>query len=149
VKGQKAKIESVWHLVDADNQVLGRLTTRIARLLIGKDKVEFVPYLDMGDCVVVINAHRIRVTGKKETDKIYYQHSGYPGGLRSETLGELRKRRPEEVIRRAVRGMLPKNKLQKERLKRLHIFAGAEHPFGDKFGGGARRAKSLRSSEGE
>lgn len=113
-----------WHLVDVKGQILGRVSTRIARLLMGKDKP-----------VVVINASKIRVTGKKETDKVYYRHSGYPGGLRSETLGELRKRRPEEIIRRAVRGMLPKNKLQKERLKRLQIFAEAEHPLGSKFGG--------------
>lgn len=127
------KSKRVWHLVDVKGQILGRVSTRIARLLIGKDKPEFVPYLDLGDYVVVVNAGKIRVTGKKETDKIYYRHSGYPGGLKSETLGELRKRRPEEIIRRAIKGMLPKNKLQKERLKRLHVFAGAEHSFKDKF----------------
>lgn len=127
------KSKRAWHLVDVKGQILGRVSTRIAGLLIGKDKPEFVPYLDLGDYVVVVNAGKIRVTGKKETDKIYYRHSGYPGGLRSETLGELRKRRPEEIIRRAIKGMLPKNKLQKGRLKRLHIFAGDEHSFKGKF----------------
>lgn len=123
-----------WHLIDAKDQILGRLATKIARLLTGKDKVEYVPYLDVGDYVVVINARDVATTGKKERQKVYYRHSGYPGGLKAETLRELRKRRPEEIIRRAVKGMLPKNKLQKSMLRRLHIFAGAEHTFKDKFG---------------
>jgi len=127
------KIERRWHLVDVKDQILGRSATRIARFLIGKDKVEYVPHLDVGDHVVVTNAAEVAVTGKKEKQKIYYRHSGYPGGLRSETLGDLRERRPEEIIRRAVKGMLPKNKLQKPMLKRLHIFAGEEHPFEEKF----------------
>lgn len=127
------KIERKWHLVDVKDQILGRSATRIARFLIGKDKVEYVPHQDVGDSVVVINAKEVGVTGKKEKQKTYYRHSGYPGGLRAETLGELRKRRPEEIIRRAVKGMLPKNKLQKPMLKRLHVFAGAEHPFEGKF----------------
>lgn len=122
-----------WHLIDAKDEILGRISTKIARHLIGKDKVECVPHQDVGDHVVVINAKEVGVTGKKEKQKTYYRHSGYPGGLRSETLGELRERRPEEIIRRAVKGMLPKNKLQKPMLKRLHIFAGGEHPFGGKF----------------
>ena len=142
------KIEHQWHLIDAKDQILGRISTEIARHLTGKDKVEYVPHLDLGDHVVVINAAEVAVTGKKEKQKIYYRHSGYPGGLRSETLGELRERRPEEIIRRAAKGMLPKNKLQKPMLKRLHIFAGAEHPYKSRFANGARRAKSLRSSEG-
>ena len=126
-------IKVTWHLVDAKDEILGRISTRIARHLTGKDKVEYVPHLDLGDHVVVTNAVEVAVTGKKEKQKTYYRHSGYPGGLRSETLGELRKRRPEEIIRRAVKGMLPKNKLQKPMLKRLHIFAGEEHPFEEKF----------------
>ncbi len=126
-------VERSWYLIDAKDQVLGRVSTKIARLLTGKDKVEYVPYLDVGDYVVVINAAEVAVTGKKEKQKTYYRHSGYPGGLRSETLEELRKRRPEEIIRRAVKGMLPKNKLQKSMLKRLYIFAGAEHPYQEKF----------------
>jgi len=127
------KVKREWHLIDAKDKILGRVSTKIAKLLIGKDKVEYVPYLDVWDHVVVTNAAEVGVTGKKEKQKIYYRHSGYPGGLRSETLGDLRERRPEEIIRRAVKGMLPKNKLQKLMLKRLHIFAGAEHPFEEKF----------------
>ena len=127
------KVKRDWHLIDVKDQILGRVSTKIARHLIGKDKVEYVPHQDVGDHVVVINAKEVGVTGKKEKQKIYYRHSGHPGGLRAETLGELRERRPKEIIRRAVKGMLPKNKLQKSMLKRLHIFAGAEHPFEEKF----------------
>lgn len=127
------QVERRWHLIDVKDQILGRSATRIARFLTGKDKVEYVPHLDLGDHVVVINAKEVAVTGKKERQKIYYRHSGYPGGLRAETLRELRERRPEEIIRRAVKGMLPKNKLQKPMMKRLHVFAGPEHKFKDKF----------------
>ena len=127
------KIERKWHLIDVKDQILGRVSTKIARHLTGKDKVEYLPHQDVGDYVVVINAKEVGVTGKKEKQKVYYRHSGYPGGLRAETLGELRKRRPEEIVRRAVKGMLPKNKLQKLMLKRLHIFAGEGHSFGEKF----------------
>ena len=127
------EVKRNWYLIDVKDQILGRVSTKIARHLTGKDKVEYVPHQDVGDYVVVINAKEVGVTGKKEKQKTYYRHSGFPGGLRSETLGELRKRRPEEVVRRAVKGMLPKNKLQKPMLKRLHIFAGAEHNFKDKF----------------
>lgn len=133
MKSQKAKTERLWHLIDAKDQILGRAATKIARLLTGKDKVEYVPYLDVGDHVVVINAKEVAVTGKKEEQKVYYRYSGYPGGLKKETLRELRERRPEEIIRRAVKGMLPKNKLQKPMLRRLHIYAGGEHPFEGKF----------------
>lgn len=127
------KVERKWHLIDAKDQILGRTATKIARILSGKNKVEYVPYLDVGDHVVVINAKEVAVTGKKERQKTYYRHSGYPGGLKAETLRELRERRPEEIIRKAVRGMLPKNKLQKPMLKRLYIFAGTEHPYQNKF----------------
>lgn len=129
------KVERRWHLIDVKGKVLGRVSTKIARLLSGKDKVEYVPYLDMGDHVVVVNAKDVAVTGKKETDKIYYRHSGYPGGLRAETLGELRKRRPEEIVRRAVLGMLPKNKLGARMITRLYISANEKHPYQDKCGG--------------
>lgn len=128
------EVKRFWHLIDARDQILGRISTEIARHLTGKDKVEYVSYLDVGDHVVVINAKEVAVTGKKEKQKIYYRHSGYPGGLRAETLRELRERRPEEIIRRAVEGMLPKNKLQKPMLRRLHIFAGSAHTFKNKFG---------------
>ena len=127
------KVEREWHLVDVKDQILGRSATRIARFLTGKDKVEYVSHQDVGDHVVVINAKEVGVTGKKEKQKTYYRHSGHPGGLRAETLGELRERRPGEIIRRAVKGMLPKNKLQKSMLKRLHIFADEGHDFKDKF----------------
>lgn len=148
MKNDKLKIERAWHLIDVKDQIVGRVSTKIARLLSGKDKVWYVPYLDVGDHVVVVNAKDVATTGKKETDKVYYRHSGYPGGLRSETLEELRKRRPEEIIRRAVKGMLPKNKLGARMITRLHISADEKHNFKDKFAGGARRAESLRSSEG-
>lgn len=142
VKKMAERVKRRWHLVDAKGQVLGRLASKVARLLLGKDKAERVPYLDVGDHVVVINAAAIAVTGKKETQKVYYRHSGYPGGLRSETLGELRGRRPEEIIRRAVLGMLPRNKLQRPMLKRLYILAGSDHPYQDKFFEGNDRKKA-------
>lgn len=127
-----------WHLIDAQGQILGRLSTKVARFLMGKDKVEYVPYLDLGDYVVVINAKNVAVTGRKETDKIYYRHSGYPGGLKAETLRELRQRRPEEIIRRAVKGMLPQNKLGRRMITRLHLFADDQHPYQDKFAAEAK-----------
>src|SRR2546421_12160863 len=105
------EIERDWFVVDAEGQTLGRLATRIADLLRGKGKPQYTPHVDTGDFVVVVNAERIRVTGRKLEQKVYYRHSGYPGGLRSRTLAEQLERRPEEVIRRAVRGMLPRNRL--------------------------------------
>lgn len=125
------KIERKWHLLDARDKILGRLATRIAHLLMGKQKVSFVPWEDRGDYVVVIHAEKVKVTGKKEKEKIYYRHSGFPGGLKKETLESLRKRKPEEIIKRAVFKMLPKNKLRKEWMKRLKIFVGGEHPYQD------------------
>lgn len=125
----KAKdIKRDWHLIDVSGKVLGREATRIARLLMGKDKPDRAPYLDCGDYVVVVNASRVAVTGKKESDKIYYRHSGYTGNLKQETLGKLRQRRPQEIIKRAVWGMLPKNKLRPSQMARLKIYAGGEHP---------------------
>ena len=126
-------IKRSWHIFSAKNQILGRLATQISPLLIGKNKVYFVPHLDCGDHVVVINAKEIEVTGKKEKQKKYYRHSGYPGGLKMETLSDLRASRPEEIIKKAVWNMIPKNKLRKERMKRLYIYAGEEHPHKDKF----------------
>jgi len=123
-----------WHLFDATGRVLGRLASEIAPLLMGKNKPDYAPYLDMGDHVVVVNAAKFKVTGKKEKDKIYYRHSGYPGHLKEVTLGDLRKRRPEEVIRLAVRRMLPGNRLRDRRMARLHIYAGAEHPHRGQLG---------------
>lgn len=130
---KESELKPKWHLVDARGQILGRLATQISRKLTGKDKPSFTPNLDDGDEVVVINAAQIKVTGKKLTDKFYYRHSGYPGGFRAESLGKLLQRRPEEVIRRAVWGMLPTNKHRKKRIARLHVFAGEEHSFGEKL----------------
>lgn len=122
------EIERRWRVVDADSATLGRLSTRVASVLRGKHKPSFSPHLDAGDPVVVVNAAKIRVTGKKLSDKLYIRHSGYPGGLRAETLERLLRRRPEEVIRRSVRGMLPQNRLGQKMLRRLFVYAGPEHP---------------------
>jgi large subunit ribosomal protein L13 len=117
-----------WYVVDAEGQTLGRLATRIADALRGKRKPEYTPHCDTGDFVVVVNAEKISVTGRKREQKRYYRHSGYPGGLRSRTLGEQLERRPEEVIRRAVRGMLPRTRLGRKQLTKLKVYAGADHP---------------------
>ncbi len=122
------EIERAWRVVDADGATLGRLATQIASTLRGKHKATFAPHLDTGDAVVVVNAAKIKVTGNKLHDKTYVRHSGYPGGLRSETLERLLERRPEEVIRRAVRGMLPQNRLGEQMARKLYIYAGPEHP---------------------
>jgi large subunit ribosomal protein L13 len=117
-----------WYVVDADGQTLGRLATRIADVLRGKDKPQYTPHVDTGDFVVVVNAEKIAVTGKKLDEKLYYRHSGYPGGLKSRTLREQLDRRPTEVIRKAVKGMLPKNKLANRQITKLKVYAGPEHP---------------------
>ena len=122
------ELEQRWYLVDADGQTLGRLATRIADTLRGKRKPHYTPHIDTGDFVVVVNAEKIAVTGKKREDKIYYRHSGYPGGLRERTLGEELQRRPTEVIRKAVKGMLPRNRLARRQLTKLKVYAGPEHP---------------------
>ena len=115
-----------WFVVDAAGQVLGRLATRVARILIGKDKPTFTPYLDCGDHVVVINAERVKLTGNKLDQKVYRHHSGYPGGLKETPVRVVLQRRPEEVVREAVLGMLPKNKLRARRAKKLRVYAGSE-----------------------
>ena len=120
--------ERSWVLVDASGKTLGRLATQIADILRGKRKPEYTPHIDTGDFVVVINARDIAVTGNKREQKRYYRHSGYPGGLRSRTLGEQLERRPEEVIRRAVRGMLPRNRLARRQITKLKVYAGPDHP---------------------
>jgi large subunit ribosomal protein L13 len=114
--------------VDASGQTLGRLATRLADMLRGKDKPEYTPHIDTGDFVVVVNAEKVRVTGNKLETKKYRRHSGYPGGLRERTLSEMLERRPEEVIRLAVRGMLPRNRLARQQLRKLKVFAGPDHP---------------------
>ena len=120
--------ERDWYVVDAENKTLGRLATQIADILRGKRKPTYTPHVDVGDFVVVINAEKVHVTGKKREDKRYWRHSGYPGGIRSRTLGEMLDRRPEEVLRRAVKGMLPRNRLARMQLKKLKVYAGPEHP---------------------
>lgn len=117
-----------WVLVDADGKNLGRLSTQIADMLRGKRKPEYTPHIDTGDFVVVVNAEKIAVTGNKLTEKKYRRHTGYPGGLRERTLEEQLDRRPEEVIRTAVKGMMPKNRLGRAQLRKLKIYAGADHP---------------------
>jgi large subunit ribosomal protein L13 len=120
--------ERNWLLVDANGKTLGRLATQIADVLRGKRKPEYTPHIDTGDFVVVVNAEKVAVTGNKREAKLYHRHSGYPGGLRTRTLDEMLKRRPEEVIRLAVKGMLPRNKLARQQLGKLKVYAGPEHP---------------------
>lgn len=126
-------IDRKWHVVDLKGQVLGRVSTEIAKLLIGKHKPEYTTHVDTGDYVVVINASAVEVTGNKETDKTYYRHSMYPGGFRQETYDKLKARDPKQIIEKAVYGMLPKNKLRSERMRRLKIFVGADHIYADKL----------------
>lgn len=134
IKPTKAsEIKRDWHLIDAKGQVLGRLVTGIAELLMGKNKPYFVRHLDCGDFVVVVNVKDIKVTGKKEKRKQYYRYSGYPGGLKAESLTHLRDRFPEKIIVEAVSGMLPQNKLKDRMLTRLYVFADDKHPYEDKF----------------
>jgi large subunit ribosomal protein L13 len=120
--------ERNWLVVDATGKTLGRLSTQIADALRGKNKPEYTPHVDTGDFIVVVNAEKVRVTGNKLEDKIYHRHSGYPGGLRTRTLAEMLRRRPEEVIRKAVKGMLPRNRLARQQLRKLKVYAGPEHP---------------------
>jgi large subunit ribosomal protein L13 len=122
------EIERRWYIVDADGKNLGRLATQIADTLRGKTKPQYTPHVDTGDFVVVVNAEKIAVTGKKLDEKVYYRHSGYPGGLKQRTLREQLDRRPTEVLRTAVKGMLPKNRLAARQLTKLKIYAGPEHP---------------------
>jgi len=117
-----------WYLVDAEGKTLGRLETQIADTLRGKRKPQFTPHVDTGDFVIVVNAEKIAVTGNKLDQKRYYRHSGYPGGLKSRTLREQLERRPTEVLRTAVRGMLPKNRLARQQITKLKVYAGPEHP---------------------
>ncbi len=123
-----ADIDRVWHLVDATEMPLGRLASEVARILRGKHKPIFVPHVDTGDFVVVVNAGKVAVTSGKSQSKIYYRHSGYPGGIRAETFEGLLERRPEAVIERAVRGMLPKNRLGRQMLRKLKVYPGPDHP---------------------
>ncbi len=125
---KKDEVERQWWLIDADGRILGRLATKVANLLRGKNKPQYVDFMDTGDFVVVVNAEKIKVTGKKLDQKKYYSHTGYPGGIKEKTLRELMDKKPEEVIRKAVWGMLPKNKLNRAIHKKLKVYAGPDHP---------------------
>ena len=122
------EIQREWYVVDAEGKTLGRLSTRIADTLRGKDKPQYTPHTDTGDFVVVVNAEKIAVTGNKMDEKMYYRHSGYPGGLKERSLREQLDRRPTDVLRKAVKGMLPRNRLARQQLLKLKIYAGPEHP---------------------
>lgn len=122
------EVERAWVLIDAENQVLGRIAVEAAKILRGKNKPQYTPHIDTGDFVVIINAEKVRVTGNKATDKRYYRHSGYPGGLKSESFNEAIAKHPERVLEHAIKGMLPKNTLGRAMGKKLKVYAGPEHP---------------------
>lgn len=122
------EVERKWWLIDAEGQTLGRLATTVANLLRGKNKPQFTPHIDIGDFVVVINSSKVKVSGNKETDKKYYRHSGYPGGLKVETFSSLMEKNPVAAVEKAVKGMLPHNTLGQEQFNKLKVYAGAEHP---------------------
>lgn len=121
-------MEKKWYIIDADGKILGRLATRIATILRGKQKPEFTPNVDMGDYVICINASKVKVTGRKETQKIYTRYTGYPGGLKKTTLKEMRAKKPEEIIYHAVKGMLPKGPLGRKIIKKLKVYPESKHP---------------------
>ena len=123
-----AEVERKWYVVDADGKTLGRLASEVASVLRGKNKPTFTPHVDCGDYVIVINAEKVAVTGKKRNEKIYKKHTGYPGGLREITFDKLQQKKPEEIVRHAVKGMLPDGKLGRQMFKKLKVYAGAEHP---------------------
>lgn len=123
-----AEVERKWYVIDAEDKTLGKIASEVASILRGKKKPIYTPHVDTGDYVIVINAEKVRVTGKKEEQKIYKSHSGYPGGLKETTLRELRAKKPEEIIRHAVKGMMLKGKLGRQMFKKLKVYAGPEHP---------------------
>jgi large subunit ribosomal protein L13 len=122
------EVERKWYVVDAEGQTLGRLATEIATVLRGKNKPQYTPHVDTGDFVVVVNAEKVVVTGRKAEQKVYRRHSGYPGGLKETSYERMMERRPTEILRRAVKGMMPKNRLARQQLRKLKIYAGPEHP---------------------
>jgi large subunit ribosomal protein L13 len=122
------EVERRWYVVDAEGQTLGRLATEIATILRGKSKPQYTPHVDTGDFVVVVNAEKVVVTGRKAEQKVYRRHSGYPGGLKETSYERMMERRPTEILRRAVKGMMPKNRLARQQLRKLKIYAGPEHP---------------------
>ncbi len=125
---KKDELQKDWYVVDLEDKVLGRAATEIAQVLRGKHKAIFTPSVDTGDFVIVLNAEKVRLTGNKLSQKVYYRHSGYTGGLKSITAGEMLEKTPEELIRKAVKGMLPKNKLGRQMFKKLKVYCGADHP---------------------
>ena len=125
---KEGEVKRQWFLIDAEGQILGRLATKVAMILTGKTKPQYASYMDVGDFVVVVNADKIALTGKKESQKVYRRHSGYPGGLKTVALSDLQKKAPEKIILEAVSGMLPKNKLRPVYLKKLKVYSGTEHP---------------------
>ncbi len=125
---KKEDIKPKWHMIDANGEILGRLAVTVAKVIRGKHKPTFTPHVDTGDFVIIINAHKVRLTGKKMKDKMYYRHTGYPGGIRSISAEKLLQKKPEEVLRKAIRGMLPKNSLGRHILKKAKIYASADHP---------------------
>jgi large subunit ribosomal protein L13 len=136
MKTYQAKSKDInrkWHLIDADGKVLGRISTEIARLLIGKHKKEYSPYLDMGDYVVVTNVEKVILTGKKELQKVYRKHSGYPGGFKEIAFSKIKSQNPKKIFEMAVGGMLPDNRLKKNRINRLKLVIGGNNPFESKF----------------
>lgn len=135
------EVERRWYVIDASEMPLGRLSSRVARLLTGKHKPSYAPHMDTGDFVIVVNAEKARLTGRKEQEKVYYRHSGRPGALRSETAAEVRRRHPTRLVERAVRGMLPKGTLGRRQLRKLKVYAGPEHPHS------AQKPEPLRLSE--
>ena len=125
---KREEAERNWYLVDAENKVLGRLASELARILRGKHKPHFTPHVDTGDYVIVVNAEKVSLTGNKLKNKVYYSHSGYPGGIKSVTAEDLKAKKPEDLIRFAVKGMLPKNRLGRKLFKKLKVYAGGKHP---------------------
>lgn len=123
-----ADVEHKWYVIDAEGRTLGKIAAETASILRGKKKPTYTPHVDCGDYVIVVNAEKVHVSGKKEREKIYRHYSGFPGGMRERTLGEMRAKKPEEIIRHAVRGMMPKGKLGRQMFKKLKVYAGSEHP---------------------
>ena len=134
-------LERTWWVIDAENQTLGRMATEIAHRLRGKHKPLYTPHVDTGDYIIVINAEKVRVTGNKENDKIYWRHSGYPGGIKGTNVSDMRARHPERIIERAVKGMLPRNSLGRAMYRKLKVYAGTDHPHA------AQQPKMLELSE--
>ena len=139
---KESEIAKEWHVLDASGQTLGRLATHVAGLLMGKHKPTYSPHLDMGDFVIVVNASRVRVTGRKLDNKVYYRHTGYMGGLKETTLSDMLEKHPERVIQLAVRGMLPRNKLARHLLGHLKVYAGPEHPHAAQVNASRKRTRA-------